>query len=200
MKAIPTGAIFLNPGGEMVSKVFLAIAMLICGSCSAGDMVGDTTGVTLPDDAMTPNHDFEYSAAGRSVGGRLSAYEFIPDSHWPPPSEGEEWAGPVRLCDYLWYPTPFSSPSVFVIVTEPSDFRLDILDGQQRLEEFEFDGIAAGVYIFGFAEPLLPKRRCRVRLVLDGDTAGEVQTYTDYGGRTWGRRGAPAKGQSPEHD
>ena len=124
----------------------------------------------------------EYLVAGRSVEGRLVAYEFMPSGWLFPPSEQRDGEGDVFLRQYLWFPNPFSSPGVVVAVTEPSSFSLELFDETaMQIEKFEFNDIETGVYFFALKDPIFPVRRCTVRLMLNGVPAGEIESRTDRG-------------------
>ncbi len=83
------------------------------------------------------------------------------------------------LREYPWYPNPFSSPQVFVGVTETSDFVLEMLHlGGEVVEAFAFQDIAPGAYHFTFTEAASQTKRRVVRLMLEGEDAGRIEMRT----------------------
>jgi hypothetical protein len=166
----------------MIARAALALALLACCAVPSGCADRDADQVKMAD----ADGSFLYLAKGRSVAARLIVYDHVPSGWEKSPEEAEGGEATVFLRDRLWFPNPFSSLEAFLVVTEPSSFRLDILDGNaELLESFAFAGIDPGLYYFGLEQPLLPRRRCTLRLVRDGVPAGEVEIYSDH--RSHGR-------------
>ena len=164
----------------MIARTTLALALLACCAAPGGCADRDAGQGKMAD----ADGSFVYLARGRSVQARLAVYDWIPPGWEKSPEEAEGREGTVFLRDRLWYPNPFSSPEAFLVVTDTSSFRLDILClGAEPLESFAFERIDPGLYRFGLEKPLLPRRRCTLRLVRDGVPAGEMGIFSDHGSR-----------------
>jgi hypothetical protein len=165
---------------RMIARTVFAIALLACCVVPAGCADRDAGQVKTAD----ADGSFMYLVSGRSVQARLAVYDWVPSGWEQSPEEAEGREGTVFLRDRLWYPNPFSGPEAFLVVTETSSFRLDILDGDaDPLESFAFERIDPGLYRFGLEQPLPPRRRCTLRLVRDGVPAGDMEIFSDHGSR-----------------